>query len=93
MGLAAREFMEQLNDSEITAILKHEQTRKIARYRLTDEAFRKKYAMTFQEFEERNIVAERGFNWEVEADSQEWETAIDGIDSTGKILWGLELDA
>ena len=93
MGHAARQFIEKLDDSEITTILKHEQTRKIARYRLTDEAFRKKYGMNFKEFEDHNIVAERGYSWEVEADSQQWEAALDGIESVSKQLWSSELDS
>ena len=93
MGHTARQFIEQLDDSEITTILKHEQTRKIARYRLTDEAFRKKYDMSYKEFEDRNIVAEHGYSWEVEADSQQWEAAVDGIESVSKQLWGSELDS
>lgn len=91
MGHAARQYIEQLDDSEIATILKHEQTRKIVRYRLTDEAFRKKYGMNYKEFDERNIVAERGHSWEVEADSQQWEAALDGIESLGKQFWSSEL--
>ena len=35
--------------------------------------------MTFDEFEERNVVREKMFSWDVEADAMDWEQAIDGI--------------
>ena len=49
--------------------------------------------MTHKEFEDQNIVAERGYSWEVEADSQQWEAALDGIESVGKQFWNSELDS
>jgi hypothetical protein len=49
--------------------------------------------MNFKEFEDCNIVAERAYSWEVEADSQQWEAAIDGIESISKQLWSSELEA
>ena len=37
--------------------------------------------MTFDEFERNEIVKQRGFTWEVESDSDEWEMALDEIQS------------
>jgi hypothetical protein len=35
--------------------------------------------MTYEEFEARNLVKERGYSWEVESDAISWETAVDGM--------------
>lgn len=41
----------------------------------------KKYGMTFDEFERNEVVKTKGFTWEVESDSDEWDMANDGIQS------------
>ncbi|MEK7729217.1 MAG: hypothetical protein AAB354_12450 [candidate division KSB1 bacterium] len=43
-----------------------------------DELMRQKYGMSFDDFGQRNVVAEQNFSWEVESDSQDWELALDG---------------
>lgn len=35
--------------------------------------------MTLEEFEERNIVKEKGLSFEVESDYHEWDSAVDEI--------------
>lgn len=40
---------------------------------------KKKYGMTFQEFESKNVVKELDFCWQVESDAMEWEHAVEGI--------------
>lgn len=35
--------------------------------------------MSFQEFEKKNLVAEKGFSWEIEQDSMNWEHTIESI--------------
>jgi len=35
--------------------------------------------MDFEEFEQRNIVRERNFGWDVESDAIEWDLAVNGI--------------
>lgn len=37
--------------------------------------------MTCEQFDSRNIVADRDYSWEVESNSQEWEAAVDGIET------------
>jgi hypothetical protein len=49
------------------------------RYKITDELMRQKYGMSFDDFAQRNVVAEQNFSWEVESDAQDWEMALDGI--------------
>ena len=73
------QMMEKMSNEELVEMLRREYLRKLMRYRLTDEFFRKKYQMTYDDFEKENIVAKRDFSWEVESDAQDWEMAIDGI--------------
>ena len=73
------QLVEKMSNEELVEMLRREYLRKLMRYRLTDEFFRKKYQMTYDDFEKENIVAKRDFSWEVESDAQEWEMAIDGI--------------
>jgi hypothetical protein len=53
--------------------------KKLVLYKLTDERFKKKYGMAFKEFEDRNVVKEKDFSWDVENDAMQWEHAIEGI--------------
>lgn len=46
---------------------------------MVDETMKKKYGMTFQEFESKNVVKELDFCWQVESDAMEWEHAVEGI--------------
>lgn len=48
-------------------------------YKLTDERFKKKYGMSFEDFEKLNLVKEKGFSWDVEKDAMEREHAVEGI--------------
>ena len=74
-----RKEIEKLTDRELIEMLKSEYLRKLSRYKLADQSFCKKYGLSYEEFERRNIVAEKGYSWEVESDAQEWESANDGI--------------
>ncbi len=65
--------------AELKEALMNEYRRRVIRYKLLDESMKKKYGMTFEQFEARNIVKEKGFSWQVESDSMEWEHAIEGI--------------
>ena len=74
-----KQIVLNMSEEELRDLLHGEYLRKLARYRLTDESLQRKYGLNFEEFEERNIVAENDFSWDVESDAQEWEAAIDGI--------------
>jgi len=74
-----KQMVERMSNDELVEMLRREYLRKLTRYRLTDEFLRKKYGMTYEEFEKENVVTKRNFSWEVESDAQEWEMAIDGI--------------
>ncbi len=63
---------------EIREALVNEYRRRIIRYKMVDETLRKKYGISFGDFESKNIVKEKGFSWDVESDAMEWEHAIEG---------------
>ena len=66
-------------NAKLRALLEAEYRRRLSRYSLTNRVLRRKYGMTYQEFEAHNLVKERGYSWEVESDAIAWETAVDGI--------------
>ncbi len=72
-------LLEVVSEKEIKEALLAEYEKKLVLYKLTDERLKKKYKMSFKEFEEKNIVKERDFSWEVEKDAMDWEHAVKGI--------------
>jgi hypothetical protein len=68
-------------EDRIIEVLESEYRRRLTRYEHTDRLLRKKYRMTFDEFERNEVVKVRGYSWEVESDSDEWEMALDGMES------------
>lgn len=73
-------------EEKIRSVLETEYRRRLTRYEHVDRLFRKKYGMSFEEFERREVVKQKGFSWEVESDSDEWEMAVDGIESMNRGL-------
>jgi hypothetical protein len=63
---------------EIKEALLNEYRRRIIRCKMVDETMKKKYGMTLQEFELKNVVKEYDFSWQVESDAMEWEHAVEG---------------
>jgi hypothetical protein len=83
-------------EEKIREVLESEYRRRLTRYEHTDRLFRKKYGMTFDEFERTEIVKTKDYAWEVESDSDEWEMALDGVESMKrglKELLGERFDA
>ena len=70
-------------------MVENELKRRLARYELTDHLFRKKYGMTFEEFERDEMVKKLGYSFEVESDYHGWDMAIDGIKTLRRDLEGL----
>ncbi|MBI4654599.1 MAG: hypothetical protein HY752_06350 [Nitrospirae bacterium] len=66
-------------DYKVRKILKEDLKRKLTEFQLIDSRFQKKYGMSFDEFEKRNIIKEKNFSFEVESDYHEWDAAIDAI--------------
>jgi hypothetical protein len=75
----AEKIIDTIPMNEVQQALINEYRRRIIRYRMVNEGMKKKYGMTFESFESKNIVKEKGFSWNVESDSMEWEHAIEGI--------------
>ena len=82
--------LEKIPEKEIIEALLNEYKRKLILYRLTDERLQNKYKMNFATFENSHIVKKKGYSWEVEKDSMEWEHAIDGIKTYLKKIQELE---
>lgn len=61
-------FLNLQNDPQqaFLGLLKSEYKKRLAHYENIDQAFRRKYRMSFELFERDNVVKERGFSWEVE---------------------------
>ena len=76
LGLSGAEAEEKIRE-----VLESEYRRRLTRYEHTDRLLRNKYGMTFDEFEREELVKTKGYTWEVESDSDEWEMAVDGIES------------
>ena len=66
-------------DYKVRKILREDIKRKLVEFQLIDNRFQKKYGMTLDEFEKRNIIKEKGFSFEVESDYHEWDSAADAI--------------
>lgn len=93
MSIKARTSAERIEGipmDEIREALVNEYRRRKIRYKMVDEAMKKKYGMDYAEFESRNMVRERKFGWDVESDSMEWEHAIEGFRYVEQKLRDLE---
>jgi hypothetical protein len=71
--------MNEMSEDELKEMLRRDYIRRLTRYRITDDFYKKKYGMDFDNFEKGNIVEKQGYSFEVESDAEEWELAIDGI--------------
>ena len=65
-------------DTKVLYLLRSEYLRNLGQYRRVD-LLKRKYGITFDEFFSRKIVKKKEYNWEVEKDAMDWETAISGI--------------
>ncbi|HBG92831.1 MAG: hypothetical protein A2X54_06345 [Nitrospirae bacterium GWF2_44_13] len=68
-----------LPEKEIKEAVLGEYEKRMVLYRFTDEQLKKKYKMSFREFDEKNVVRKKGFSWNVEQDAMNWEHAVEGI--------------
>jgi hypothetical protein len=72
--------------AKLGRVVENELRRRLARYELTDRLFRKKYSMTFEEFEKNEMVKKLSYSFEVESDYHDWDMAIDGIETLRRDL-------
>jgi hypothetical protein len=73
-------------DSKVRKIVIDDIKRKLVEFQLIDYRLQKKYGMTFDEFEEKEVIKEKGFSFEVESDYHEWDSAIDAIQTLKNYL-------
>ena len=66
-------------DTKVRKILVENLRKKLAEFQLIDNRFKKKYGMTLEKFENKNIINKKGFSFEVESDYHEWDSAVDAI--------------
>ena len=86
MKAVIRKQINDMTEDELKEVLQRDYLRKLTRYRIVDDYYRKKYKMDFDSFEKANIVKKKNYTFEVESDAQEWELAIDGIRTVEKKL-------
>src|SRR4030067_374631 len=72
-------LVDLIPEKEITEAVLNDYEKKLVLYKFTDERLKKKYGMSFKDFEKRNMVKEKGFLWETEQDAMNWEHAVEGI--------------
>lgn len=66
-------------EAKLRRVLENEIRRRLAHYELVDRLFQKKYGMTLEEFEKKEMVRRLGYSFEAESDHQDWDIAVDGI--------------
>ncbi len=93
MKAVLKKQLDKMTEDELKYLLRRDYLRKLTRYRMTDDFYRKKYDIDFESFEKANIVESEGYTFEVESDAQEWELAIDGIKTIEKKLKELSDEA
>ena len=71
---------------QVARLAEHELRRRLARYQLTDRLLHQKYDMSFEEFENAEMVRKLGYSFEAENDYQDWDLAIDGMRSVRRQL-------
>jgi len=91
-AVSLKKIMEQVPPDEIKEAVINEYKRRLIRYKIIDEMMKKKYKMSFSEFEARNLVKEKSFSWDIESDAMEWEHAIEGIRYIEEKLRNLETE-
>jgi len=86
----AEKIVKGIPIDEIRDALINEYRRRRIRYKMVDEAMKKKYGMGYGDFDSTNMVRDRKFAWDVESDSMEWEHAIEGFRYVEQKLRDLE---
>ncbi|MCL4476761.1 MAG: hypothetical protein M1508_11130 [Nitrospirae bacterium] len=86
MQAIVKKQIKEMTEDELKEVLRRDYLRRLTRYRMTDDFYKKKYGTDFASFEKANIVKKRDYAFEVESDAQEWELAIDGIKTVERKL-------
>ena len=83
--------IDEMTEDELKEVLRRDYLRRLTRYRMTDDFYRKKYDMDFESFQKANVIQKENYTFEVESDAQEWELTIDGIKTVEKKLKELNI--
>jgi len=86
VDITRRVISEENIERGMAKLLYNETRRKLIEYELLDKNLRKKYGMSFEEFQEKKMIEKLGYSWEVEKDYQNWEIARDGIETMEGII-------
>lgn len=86
MQSVIKKQINEMTEDELKEVLRRDYLRRLTRYRMTDNFYRKKYGMDFESFRKSNIVEKQNYAFKVESDAQEWELAIDGIKTVERKL-------
>ena len=86
MKAVLQKQIDEMTEDELKEVLRRDYLRKLTRYKMTDDYYRKKYDMDFDDFQKANVVEKKNYTFEVESDSQEWEQTIDGIKTVERKL-------
>lgn len=86
MKTVIKKQIDEMTEYELKEVLRRDYIRRLTRYRITDDFYKKKYSMDYENFEKTNIVERFDYSHEVESDAQEWELALDGIMTIEKKL-------
>jgi len=81
MSMAIQPQGKELAENDRHENLRNDYLKRLMHYQKTDEALRRKYAMSFEEFETGEVLAQRDYSWDVESDAIIWKTAIEGIET------------
>jgi len=92
MDAALKKQIDDMTEDELKEVIRRDYLRRLTRYRLTYDFYKKKYGMDFESFQKANILERENYGFEVETDAQEWELAIDGIKTVEKKLKELSGD-
>ncbi|MDZ7261095.1 MAG: hypothetical protein ONB05_03120 [candidate division KSB1 bacterium] len=79
-------FPEETVEDKLKRLIENELIRRLAQYQHTVRTLEMKYHTDFETFKANNLVAQRGYSFEVESDFCDWEMALDGIKTVERKL-------
>ena len=71
MKAVLQKQIDEMTEDELKEVLRRDYLRRLTRYRMTDDFYRKKYDMDFESFQKANVIQKENYTFEVESDAQE----------------------
>jgi hypothetical protein len=62
MKAAVKKHISEMIEDELKEVLRRDYVRKLTRYRMTDDFYKRKYGRDFANFQEANIVAKEEYS-------------------------------